>query len=93
MDRRLSRLPPWAWMRRVYPHPVELSEEDATAYDSAQDELKRLTAEWEITDIDLPPEVDARLAELVTEIKWIDAKRHAYEPYDIARRRVLCRRP
>jgi len=35
--------------------------------------------------IDLPPEVDARLAELEAEIERIDAKRHAYEPDDIAR--------
>ncbi|MFK0209462.1 ParB/RepB/Spo0J family partition protein [Agrobacterium sp. NPDC090283] len=72
-------------MRRVYPYPVELSEEDAIAYDAAQDELERLTAEWEDTDLDLPAEVDARLAELETEIERIDAKRHAYEPDDIAR--------
>jgi ParB family chromosome partitioning protein len=26
-------------MRRTYPHPVELSEEDAAAYDAAQEEL------------------------------------------------------
>lgn len=29
-------------MRRVYRHSVELSEEDATAHDAAQDELERL---------------------------------------------------
>ncbi len=72
-------------MRRVFPHPVELSEEDATAYDAAQDELERLTAEWEDADIDLPPEVDARFAELEAEIERIDAKRHAFDPDDIAR--------
>jgi ParB family chromosome partitioning protein len=72
-------------MRRAYQHPVELSEEDAAAYDAAQDELERLTAEWEHADIDLPSEVDARLAELEAEIERIDAKRHAYEPDDIAR--------
>nr|WP_316628588.1 ParB/RepB/Spo0J family partition protein [uncultured Brevundimonas sp.] len=72
-------------MRRAYPHPVELSKEDATAYDAAQDELERLTAEWEDADIDLPPEVDARLAELEAEIERIDAKRHAYDPDEIAR--------
>ncbi len=72
-------------MRRVYPHSVELSEEDAAAYDAAQDELERVTAEWEDADIDLPPEVDARLAELEAEIERIDAKRHAYDPDEIAR--------
>ncbi|ENI4223714.1 ParB/RepB/Spo0J family partition protein [Pseudomonas aeruginosa] len=72
-------------MRRAYPHPVELSEDDAIACDAAQDELERLTAEWEDADIDLPPEVDARFAELEAEIERIDAKRHAYEPDEIAR--------
>ncbi len=72
-------------MRRVYPHSVELSEEDAAAYETAQDELERLTAEWEGADIDLPPEVDARFAELEAEIERIDAKRHAYDPDGIAR--------
>lgn len=72
-------------MRRVYPYSVELSEEAAAAYDAAQDELERLNAEWEDADIDLPPEVDARLAELEAEIERIDAKRHAYDPDEIAR--------
>ncbi len=72
-------------MRRVYPHSVELSEEDAAAYDAAQDELERLTAEWEDADIDLPPEVDARFAELEAEIERIDALRHVYDTYEIAR--------
>src|SRR5690606_30154804 len=34
---------------------------------------------------DLPPEVDARFAELEAEIERIDAKRHAYDPDEIAR--------
>ncbi|ODR90059.1 ParB/RepB/Spo0J family partition protein [Sinorhizobium alkalisoli] len=72
-------------MRRVYPHSVELSEADAAAYDAAQDELERLTAEWEDADIDLPPEVDARFAELEVEIEHINAKRHAYDPDEIER--------
>ena len=71
-------------MRRAYWHPVELSEEDATAYDAAQDELEHLNAEWKDADTDLPDEVDARLAELEAEIKRIDAKRHAFDPDDIA---------
>jgi ParB family chromosome partitioning protein len=72
-------------MRRSYPHPVELSEEDAAAYDAAQDELERLSAEWEDADVDLPDEVDQRFGELEAEIERIDAKRHAYEPDEIAR--------
>lgn len=72
-------------MRRIYPHPVELSEEDATAYDAAQENLERLSAEWEDSDVDLPPEVDARFAELEAEIERIDGKRHAYEADEIVR--------
>ncbi len=72
-------------MRRVYPHSVELSEPDAAAYDTAQDGLERLKVEWENADIDLPPEVDARFAELEAEIERIDALRHAYDPDEIAR--------
>lgn len=72
-------------LRRAYRHPAELSEADAIAYDAAQDELEHLNAEWEEADIDLPPEVDARFAELEAEIERIDAKRHAYHPDDIAR--------
>lgn len=71
--------------RRVYPHPVELSEEDAAAYAAAQDEFDRLTAEWEDTDDDLPPDVDERFAELEAEIERIDGLRHAYDTDEIAR--------
>ncbi len=71
--------------RRVYPHSVELSEEDAAAYAAAQNEFDRLTAEWEDTDDDLPPDVDERFAELEAEIERIDALRHAYEADEIAR--------
>ncbi|TIR52746.1 MAG: ParB/RepB/Spo0J family partition protein [Mesorhizobium sp.] len=72
-------------MRRCYPQPVDLSEEDEAAYAAAKDEYDRLTGEWEGTDDDLPPDVDERFAELEAEIEGIDAKRHAYDPDDIAR--------
>lgn len=72
-------------MRRTYPQPVELSEEDAAAHAAAKEEHDRLTAEWEGTDDDLPPDVDERFAELEAEIERIDAKRHAYDPDTVAR--------
>lgn len=72
-------------LRRSYPHPVDLSEEDAAAYKAAQEELERLSAEWQDADVDLPDEVDQRLAELEAEIERIDAKRHAYDADEIAR--------
>lgn len=71
--------------RRVYPHPVELSEEDEAAYAATQDAFDRLTVEWEDTDDDLPPDVDERFAELEAEIERIDRLRHAYEADEIAR--------
>lgn len=72
-------------MRRTYPQPVELSEEQEAAYDAAQDELERLSAEWQDADTDLPPEVDQRLAELEAEIERIDGLRYAYDPDEIGR--------
>ncbi|MDX0312550.1 chromosome partitioning protein ParB [Sinorhizobium meliloti] len=72
-------------LRRTYPHPVDSSEEDAAAYDAAQEELERLSAEWQDADVDLPEEVDQRLAELEAEIERIDAKRHAYDADEIER--------
>jgi len=72
-------------MRRSYPHPVELSQEDAAAYDAAQEELERLSAEWQDADVDLPDEVDQWFAALEAEIERIDAKRRAYDADEIAR--------
>jgi ParB family chromosome partitioning protein len=72
-------------LRRTYPQPVELSEEDIAAYDAAQEDLERLSVEWEDADVDLPPEVDQRFAELEAEIERINGKRYAYEADEIAR--------
>jgi ParB family chromosome partitioning protein len=72
-------------MRRAYPRPVDLLTEDEAAYAAATEEYDRLTAEWEDTDDDLPPDADKRFAELEAEIERIDAKRHAYDPDLIAR--------
>ncbi|MFE3837561.1 ParB/RepB/Spo0J family partition protein [Pseudogemmobacter sonorensis] len=72
-------------MRRTYPQPVELSEQQEAAYDAAQEELERLSAEWQDSDVDLPSEVDTRFAELEAEIERIDGLRHAYDPDEIGR--------
>ncbi len=72
-------------LRRSYPHPVDLSKEDTAAYDAAQEELERLSAEWQDANVDLADEVDQQLAELEAEIERIDAKRHAYDADEIAR--------
>jgi ParB family chromosome partitioning protein len=71
-------------MRRIYPHPVDLSAEDAAAYDAAQEDYDRLTSEYEGYD-ELPDEADQRFGELEAEIERIDAKRHAYDSDEIAR--------
>lgn len=71
-------------MRRTYPHPVDLSEEDTAAYDASQEEYDRLTAEYDGYD-ELPDEADQRFGELEAEIERIDAKRHTYDADEIAR--------
>lgn len=71
-------------LRRNYPPPVELSEEDAAAYDAAQEEYDRLSSEYESAE-ELPDDVDQRFGELEAEIERIDALRHAYDADDIAR--------
>ncbi|WP_082675486.1 ParB/RepB/Spo0J family partition protein [Aureimonas ureilytica] len=71
-------------MRRSYPHPVDLSEEDAAAYGAAQQDYDRLSAEYEGYE-ELPDEADRRFGELEAEIERIDAKRHAYDADEIAR--------
>lgn len=70
-------------LRRVYPQPVDLSAEDLAAREAAQAEFDALTAEWENTDEDLPPDVDQRFAEFEAEIERLDARQHAYDPEDV----------
>ncbi|WP_105441227.1 ParB/RepB/Spo0J family partition protein [Neorhizobium sp. T25_13] len=72
-------------LRRAYPQTVELSEEDEAAYAAARQEFDDLTAEWENSDDDLPPDVDKRFAELKAEIERIDAMREGHDPDDISR--------
>jgi ParB family chromosome partitioning protein len=71
-------------MRRTYPHPVELSVEDQAALEAARSELDQLS-EWNQTADELPDHVDARFCELEADIERLEAKRHAYDPDDIAR--------
>ena len=71
-------------MRRVYPHPVELSGEDQAALETARSEVDRLS-EWLQTADELPDHVDGRLCELETDIERLEAKRQAYDPGDVAR--------
>ena len=71
-------------LRRTYPHPVALSEEDEAAYAAAQGEYDALTEQFDSAE-ELPEDVDQRFGELEAEIERIDALRHAYEADEIAR--------
>ncbi|RVD46252.1 chromosome partitioning protein ParB [Mesorhizobium sp. M4B.F.Ca.ET.169.01.1.1] len=71
-------------LRRTYPQPVDLSEEDKAAYATASDEFNRLTEEWNSAE-ELPDEVDQRFGKLEAEIERIDALRRAYDPDLVSR--------
>jgi ParB family chromosome partitioning protein len=87
---RLREAEGWKWalacldfphdhgMRRVYPHPVELSTEDQAALDAARSEVDQLS-QWLQTVDELPDHVDGRLSELEADIDRLEAKRHAYD--------------
>lgn len=71
-------------LHRNYPQPVELSAEDEAAYKAAQAEYDALSEQYDSAE-ELPDDVDERFGTLEAEIERIDAKRHAYDPDDIAR--------
>lgn len=71
-------------LRRTYPQPVDLSEEDKAAYAAASDEFNRLTDEWNSAE-ELPNDVDERFGKLEAEIERIDALRRAYDPDIVSR--------
>jgi ParB family chromosome partitioning protein len=58
--------------------------EDQAALEAARSEVDRLS-EWLQTANELPDHADGRLSELEAEIDRLEAKRHAYDPDDIAR--------
>ncbi|MFC3321296.1 ParB/RepB/Spo0J family partition protein [Mesorhizobium cantuariense] len=66
-------------LRRTYPQPADLSEEDEAAYQAAFDTFNQLTEEWKSAE-ELPDDVDQRFGELEAEIERVDALRHAYDP-------------
>ena len=63
--------------------PVELSVDDQATLEAARREVDQLT-EWNQTADELPDHVDARFCELEADIERLEAKRHAYDPDDIA---------
>ena len=74
--------------RRVYPGPVDLSEEDDAALTAAREEYDTLTEKYQDAD-ELPPDVDERFGELEAEIERIEAKEHAYDPDEIRRAGII----
>ncbi|MGV6874817.1 ParB/RepB/Spo0J family partition protein [Pseudochelatococcus sp. B33] len=75
-------------LRRAYPHPVELSDEDEAAFEVAQEAYESLSSQYESVE-DLPDDVEARLGELQAEIERIAAMRRAYDPDDIVRGGII----
>lgn len=71
-------------LRRTYPQPVDLSEENKAAYATASDEFNRLADEWDRAE-ELPDDVDQRFGKLEAEIERIEALRHAYDPDIVSR--------
>ncbi|WP_315828393.1 MULTISPECIES: ParB/RepB/Spo0J family partition protein [unclassified Bradyrhizobium] len=71
-------------LRRVYPQQVELSAEDEAALETAKHEVEQLS-EWHQTVDEIPDHVDVQFCELEAEIDRLEAKRHAYDPDDVAR--------
>lgn len=64
-------------LRRLYPSPVDLSPEDAAAYEAAQSAFNTLSEQYEGSE-ELPDDIDERFGELEAEIERLDAKREAY---------------
>ena len=71
-------------LRRVYPEPVGLSDEDEAAYAAAQEEHERLAEELGSVD-EYAPEDEVRFMELEAEMVRLDGKREAYDPDELAR--------
>ncbi|MGA0603880.1 ParB/RepB/Spo0J family partition protein [Caulobacter sp. KR2-114] len=70
-------------LARVYPHPVERSEEQKASIDALSEEYDALVSEWDAVE-DLPPEVEARFAEIDADLEAF-GDGTAYDPDEIAR--------
>ncbi|SDG97143.1 ParB/RepB/Spo0J family partition protein [Pelagibacterium luteolum] len=75
-------------MRRIYPEPVDLSEDDDATLIAAHEDYDTLTEKYQDAD-ELPPDVDERFGELEAEIERLEAKQSAYVPEDVARAGVF----
>ena len=70
-------------LARAYPHPVERSEDERAAMAALSEEYDALVSQWDAVD-DLPPEVDARFAEIDAALEAF-GEGVAYDADDIAR--------
>lgn len=69
--------------RRVYPQPVQRTEDEAAQIAALSEEYDALVSEWDAVE-DLPPEVDARLKEIDAALEAF-GDGTAYDPEDVAR--------
>jgi ParB family chromosome partitioning protein len=70
-------------LARVYPHPVERTEEEKAKIDALSEEYDALVSEWDSVE-DLPPEVEARFKEIDAALDAF-GDGTAYAPEEIAR--------
>ena len=70
-------------LARVYPHPVEPSEDEAARIDALSEEYDALVSEWDAVEA-LPPEVEARFAEIDAALEAF-GDGTAFDPEEIAR--------
>ncbi|MDO9249427.1 MAG: chromosome partitioning protein ParB, partial [Phenylobacterium sp.] len=70
-------------LARVYPHPVERSQEDAARMAALGEEYDALVSEWDAVE-ELPPEIEARFAEIDAALQAF-GDGTAFDPEEIAR--------
>jgi ParB family chromosome partitioning protein len=70
-------------LRRVYPHPVERSEEDKAQIAALSEEYDALVSQWDAVE-ELPPEVETRFKEIDAALDAF-GEGTAYDPDEVAR--------
>ena len=70
-------------LARVYPHPVERSEDEIAKVSALSEEYDALVSEWDAVE-ELPPEVEARFAEIDAALEAF-GNGTAFDPEEIAR--------
>ncbi|WP_293496967.1 ParB/RepB/Spo0J family partition protein [Phenylobacterium sp.] len=70
-------------LARVYPHPVERSEDETARMSALSEEYDALVSEWDAVE-ELPPEIEARFAEIDAALEAF-GDGTAFDPDEIAR--------